>query len=121
MTGLRADLDSQGTPVSVSSGSYPLTSTLFWMNGGTASALGLTGYNQDFGASPVSGLLSGNGSIAVSTGSISGNLATFTATAVLPANYTESLSGLSATISGSIRAGHLPEPGGGHLHLDRRQ
>ena len=104
MTGLRADLDSQGTPVSVSSGSYPLTSTLFWMNGGTASASGLTGYNQDFGASPVSGLLSGNGTIAVSTASIAGNLATFTATAVLPANYTESLSGLSATISGSIRA-----------------
>ena len=52
MTGLRADLDSQGTPVSVSSGSFPLTSTLFWMNGGTASASGLTGYNQDLARAP---------------------------------------------------------------------
>ena len=31
-SGLRGDLDGQGTPVSVSSGSFPLTSTLFWMN-----------------------------------------------------------------------------------------
>ena len=52
ITGLRGDLDSQGTPISVSSGSFPMTSTLFWMNGGTASASGLTSYNQDFARAP---------------------------------------------------------------------
>ena len=36
--------------------------------------------------------------------SVSGNLATYTATAILPANYSESLSGVSASVSGSLRA-----------------
>ena len=70
-SGLRGDLDGQGTPVSVSSGSFPLTSTLFWMNGGTVSASGADGLQPGF-RQPASGLLTGSGSIATSQTSVSG-------------------------------------------------
>ena len=50
-SGMKGDLDSQGTAASVSSGSFPMTSSLFWLNGGTASASGLTSYSEDFSGS----------------------------------------------------------------------
>ena len=47
-SGMKADLDSEGTAVGVSSGSFAMGSSQFWLNGGSASANGLTSYSEDF-------------------------------------------------------------------------
>jgi fibronectin-binding autotransporter adhesin len=102
---LRADLDTpdaSGT-VSVSSGTYPLTTTKMWVNGGTALATGVTEYSQDFGASPESEYLVGTGSISVSGATVLPNLATFTATAVLPADFDYTTDG-TVSIRGNVRS-----------------
>ena len=100
----RGDLDSQGATASVSNGSFSNANTLFWLNGGTASASGLTSYTEDFGAGPLSGAAGGTGSIAVSAPTITGNLGTFTATVVVPVNMSASASGLNASVTGALRA-----------------
>ena len=100
---VKGDLDSQGTAVGVSGGSFSMGSSLFWLNGGTANAHGLTSYTEDFSTSPLSGAISGNGSIAVSAPTITGNISGFTATVVVPVSMNASASGLSASTSGWMR------------------
>ncbi len=103
-TGLKGDLYTSGGTVAKSGNTYPLTTSNLLLNGGTATATGNTPATQDFGASPVSGVLSGSGTITLSNTSVSANLASFTATVLTPILSSSVIDGANCQTSGTIRA-----------------
>ena len=103
-SGVAGDLDSQGSVLGVSSGSIPMAGSLFWLNGGVGNATGLTSYTENFSTDPINGAITGSGSVAASAPTVTGNLANFTATVIVPVSMNASASGLAATTSGSMRA-----------------
>lgn len=107
MSNLKIDFDSQDTVAGVSNGSFSTTgSTRAWINNGTVTDnLNQINYNYAAGGSPGPSSYSASGysgSVTVGTPTVSGNLAQFNATAILPVNISQSGDGMSLTMSGSL-------------------